>query len=36
LLKPHYGFSSQLTRESDRATKLLSAAEVSLRALQGV
>jgi GGDEF domain-containing protein len=34
LLKPHYGFSSQLTRESDRSSKLLSTAEVSLRALQ--
>lgn len=35
-LKPHYGFSSQLTRETDRASKLLSSAEVSLRALQEV
>lgn len=34
VLKPHYGFSSQLTRDSDRASKLLSSAEVSLRALQ--
>ncbi len=33
-LNPHYGYSSQLTRESDRASKLLSSAEVSLRALQ--
>lgn len=33
-LKPHYGFSSQLTKETDRASKLLASAEQSLKALQ--
>ena len=36
VLKPHYGFSSQVTRDSDRASKLLGTAEVSLKALQQV
>jgi hypothetical protein len=33
LVKPHYGYSSQYTRDTDRASKLLTSAEQSLKAL---
>ncbi len=36
IFKPNYGYSSQISRESDRASRLLNSAEVSLKALHGV